>query len=98
MDRHDSPCTVLLIENVLPRLQELEVQLLELRRATWPVCQGISDDSAGGIFTNLIAKRKFFSSLTTDEILLLLELKARHMNRDVDLVKDELDELALTKS
>lgn len=61
--------------HVLPRLDQLEIEVKFLRDATWPVCQGIRESH--GCFQFLTEKRKFFRILHKDEAIELLRLKAK---------------------
>ena len=63
--------------HVFGRLDNLEVELRELREVTWPVCQGLLDRN--GPFEHKKEKAGFFRSLFLDEIKKLLKLKASFM-------------------
>lgn len=61
--------------HVLPRLDQLEVEIKALRDATWPVCQGIREKN--GPFQFIYEKRKFFKHLFKEDALELLKLKSQ---------------------
>jgi hypothetical protein len=77
---------------VFSRLDNLEVELAELREATWPVCQGLVDKQTGP-FQNMKEKRRFFKFLDLDEIRKLLRLKAKFMGISQDLIYEELRQI-----
>ena len=85
-----------LIKNViLPRLDQLEAEVKELRRVTWPVCQSLREKSQ---LTDLQNKKRFLSILDDDEVIMLLNEKASVASRPlkhstVSLNSDELLEL-----
>ena len=80
-------------ENILPRLDRHEAEIYELREVTWPVCQGQRDTAAGGIFSNLKAKRLFFRFMHMDDVLKLLKRKAAVMGMCPSLVFEELRQI-----
>jgi hypothetical protein len=83
---------VLIKDNVLPRLIQLEEEVRELRRVTWPVCQSLRETSQ---LTDIGNKKRFLMMLDEDEIKMLLEEKAKVSSRPLEfssvcLVSDEL--------
>jgi len=74
--------------HILVRLTELEAGLADLRRVTWPVCQGLLDKE--GPFTNKKQKNWFFKFIEHDLALELIRLKERFMGRSQDLAVAEL--------
>ena len=60
--------------HVLPRLDQLEIEIKALRDVTWPVCQGIREKN--GPFQFITEKRKFFKHLFKEDAIELLKLKA----------------------
>ena len=67
-------------EVILPRLDNLEAELRDLRAATWPVCQSLKDRSMP--FKNLPEKRNFLRFLDPSEIRNLLRFKAKYAKID----------------
>ncbi len=83
---------VLLRTVVLPRLDQMEVELNELRSVTWPVCQGLRETN--GPFQFLSEKRKFFKHLFKEDAIELLKRKASFMNiRDQVILDQELESI-----
>ena len=64
----------LVIENVLPRLTDLEEEVRLLRKVTWPVCQSLREVSQ---LDDLHNKRAFLFHLTEDESKELLIAKSK---------------------
>jgi hypothetical protein len=88
----------LIRENILPRLDALDADMYELRRVTWPVCQGQRDATMGGPFTNLSAKARFFKFLHIDDIRELLRRKAIYMGIFTPtIVEEELSQIFVTR-
>lgn len=75
-------------KHILIRLTEAEAGLADLRRVTWPVCQGLLDKE--GPFTNRKQKNWFFKFIENDLALELIRLKERFMGRSQDLAVAEL--------
>lgn len=75
-------------KHVFQRLDNLEMELSELREATWPVCQGLKDQRSQ--FQNIKEKRRFFRFLDVDVIRRLLKLKGEFMGRFPALDVEEL--------
>lgn len=73
---------------VFQRLDNLEVELSELREATWPVCQGVRDQRSQ--FQNISEKRRFFKFLDHDIVRRLLKLKGEFMGKYPALDVEEL--------
>ena len=87
----------LLRENILPRLDNLDASLHELREATWPVCQGLRDQAAGGPLTNIQTKARFFKFLHIEDIRALLTKKAVSMGiYSKEVVDEELRQILVT--
>lgn len=63
-------------DHILPRLTELECQLKDLRKMTWPVCQNVMDEKYG-MFATLDMKRKFLYHLDDTDARELLRRKGR---------------------
>jgi hypothetical protein len=83
--------TKLIRENILPRLDNLDSEMHELRRVTWPVCQGQRDATAGGPLTNIPTKSRFLKFLHIDDVRELLRRKAIYMGIfSPEIVEDEL--------
>jgi hypothetical protein len=86
----------LIRENILPRLDNLDAEMYELRRVTWPVCQGQRDTTAGGPLTNIPAKNRFLKFLHIDDIRDLLTRKAIYMGiYSQDVVTEELRQIVV---
>lgn len=64
----------LVIDNVLPRLTDLEEEVRLLRKVTWPVCQSLREVSQ---LDDLSNKREFLFHLTEEEAKSLLIAKAK---------------------
>lgn len=63
-------------DHVLPRLTEVECQLSNLRKVTWPVCQHIMDEKCG-LFATIGMKKKFLYHLDDTDARELLRRKGR---------------------
>jgi hypothetical protein len=64
----------LIKDNILPRLTQLEVEIRELRKVTWPVCQSLRESSQ---LSDIENKRRFLQMLIdSDEVKQLLDGKA----------------------
>lgn len=86
----------LIRENILPRLDNLDAEMHELRRITWPVCQGQRDTTAGGPLTNIPAKSRFLKFLHIEDIRDLLSRKAIYMGiYSPDVVNEELRQIVV---
>ena len=66
---------------ILPRLTQLEVEVRELRRVTWPVCQSLREKSQ---LTDIQNKKRFLSILDDDEVIMLLNEKASVSSRPIE--------------
>lgn len=75
-------------ENILPRLDNLDAALAELREVTWPVCQGLRDGMSP--LRHYKEKKRLLRWLDPVEIRMLLARKARFMGIGQDLVPQEL--------
>lgn len=76
----------LLKENILPRLDQLEAEVMLLRKHTWPIVQSMKEHNP---LVDISSKREFFCVLPEDEIKELLNLKCRYKKGDENLVKKE---------
>ena len=83
----------LLRENILPRLDNIENELRELREVTWPYCQAQRDGKS--VFHNMKEKRTLLRWLDVDEIRKLLRRKAYWMNVDLSVIDSELKEILI---
>lgn len=89
----DDPVTMFLREHVLPRLDNMEAQLTELREVTWPYVQAQRDMTANKYGVSTIKeKRSLLRWLHPSEIRKLLYKKAYWMN-SVSSVEAELREI-----
>jgi hypothetical protein len=79
----------LIRENILPRLDNLDAEMYELRRSTWPICQGQRDTAVGGPLTNIRIKARFLKFFHVDVIRDLLIQKALAMGIYSQTVVDE---------
>jgi hypothetical protein len=94
MEKHLEDVRTLIKENILPRLDALDADMFELRRVTWPVCQGQRDAVTGGPFSNLNAKARFLRFLHIDDVRELLRRKAVYMGIFTPtLVEEELSQI-----
>jgi len=86
----------LLRENVLPRLDNLDAEMHDLRMVTWPVCQGQRDMATGGALSNISLKSKFLRLFHMDDIRRLLRRKAMCMGiLNPELVEEELRQILI---
>lgn len=83
----------LLRENILPRLDNMENELRELREVTWPYCQAQRDGKS--VFHNMREKRTLLRWLDVSEIRKLLRRKAYWMNIDLSVIDSELKEILI---
>ncbi len=60
-------------EILLPKINDLELEVTKLRRVTWPVCQKILEENQ---LDKIPEKKKFLKGLDQDEVKLLLKLKS----------------------
>jgi hypothetical protein len=89
----------LIKENILPRLDNLDAEMHELRRITWPVCQGQRDTTAGGPLTNIPAKSRFLKFIHIEDIRDLLTRKAIYMGiYTPDVVNEELRQIIVIRN
>lgn len=89
----------LIKENILPRLDNLDAEMHDLRRVTWPVCQGQRDVVAGGPLTNIPAKSTFLKFIHIDDIRDLLTRKAIYMGiYTPDVVNEELRQIVIIRN
>ena len=69
----------LLIRDVLiPRITNLECDLRDLRKITWPVCQSLKENSQ---LTDIDSKRLFLECLDDQEVKDLLKEKAEFSHK-----------------
>jgi hypothetical protein len=67
----------LIRENILPRLTEVEIQVSDLRKETWPVCQAIMENNlAEPIYDITQRKRRYLASIDDNEADYLLRRKS----------------------
>jgi hypothetical protein len=76
----------LLKENILPRMDQLEAEVMLLRKHTWPIIQSMKEHNQ---LDDIKSKREFFCVLSEDEIKELLIQKCRHKKSDESLVNKE---------
>lgn len=82
---------------LLPRIDQLEVELKMLRELAWPVCQSLHEN--GDPLTCIEEKRKYFSVLFKDEAVDLLEKKAKFTGIVNKVILDtEMDLICTVKS
>ena len=79
---------------VFQRLDNLEVELSELREATWPVCQGLKEQRGQG---TLEEKRRFFKFLDFDIVQKLVGLKGVFKGRYPTLDVEELRQVLIAR-
>ena len=72
---------------VFQRLDNLEMELSELREVTWPVCQGIKEQRGQA---SVAEKRRFFKFLGFDIVQRLVRLKGEFKGRYPALDVEEL--------
>ena len=60
-------------EVLLPKMIDLEMEVIKLRRVTWPVCQKMLEANQ---LDKIPEKRDFLKGLDQDEVKLLLKLKS----------------------
>jgi hypothetical protein len=83
---------------ILPRLADLEANLMELRRITWPVCQSLREDSQ---LRDLPSKTRVLEGLDEAEAKILLLEKAKVSLKELKystshLISEEMDALLET--
>lgn len=80
--------------HLLPRLDQLEVEVKTLREVTWPVCQGLRETH--GPFQYIKEKRNFFSNLFKEDAIDLLKRKAQFTNiKDQVILDQELESICI---
>ena len=72
---NETPIENLVRTLLLPRLDQLEVEVKMLRELAWPVCQSLKEK--GNPLSCSEEKRRYFRILYKDEALDLLEKKAK---------------------
>ena len=72
---------------VFQRLDNLEMELSELREVTWPVCQGLKEQRG---HASVAEKRRFFKFLDFDIVQRLVRLKGEFKGRYPALDVEEL--------
>jgi hypothetical protein len=95
MEKTVEDIRTLIRENILPRLDNLDAEITDLRDVTWPVCQGQRDTAAGGPFANLNAKSYFLKFLHIDDIRRLLRRKAAVMGICPSVAEEELRQIKI---
>lgn len=97
MDQKLEDIRALIWENVLPRLDNLDAEMHDLRRVTWPICQGQRDAAAGGPLTNISTKSAFLRFLHVSDIRELLRRKAISMGvYSPEIVEEELRQIVIS--
>ena len=73
----------LIKDNILPRLSQLENEILVLREVTWPVCQSLAEQSQ---LDQIEKKQKFIKSGVRDmnEMINLLNQKSKLAGKKVE--------------
>jgi len=67
----------LIRENILPRLTEVEIQVSDLRKETWPVCQALMENNlAEPMYDITKRKKRYLASIDDNEADYLLRRKA----------------------
>jgi hypothetical protein len=84
---------ILIRQNILPRLDNLDGSMHELREATWPICQGLRDGTCP--LQHFKEKKRVLHWLPLDEIRNLLRRKAVFMGISQDLVPQELQSILI---
>jgi hypothetical protein len=82
-------------DHIIPRLTQLEIEVMYLRRVTWPICQSLRETSQ---LSDTEMKKKVLELLDVDEVTLLLIEKARVSRRPLELstgnlLQEELDKI-----
>jgi hypothetical protein len=82
---------------ILPRLDQIEEEVRELRKVTWPVCQSLREKSQ---LTDIRNKKKFLEILDDDEVIMLLNEKASVSSRQLSFSSSQFcsDEYGLIKA
>lgn len=89
----------LLKDVVLPQLIKQEIELKQLRKQTWPVCQSIREQTQ---ITDIPNKIEFLNELEFNEIVDLLKEKAKFSSKGEikpstsNLLREEYDRLGLS--
>jgi hypothetical protein len=92
----DDPHTLFLREHVMPRLDNLEAQLRELREVTWPYVQAKRDVLG---FCTIREQRKLLRWLDIDECRNLIRRKLYWLDifDDNEMVENELQQILVDK-
>ena len=80
---------LLIHDCLIPRISQLEEELRLLREVTWPVCQSLRETSQ---LTDIENKKRFLSTLDSDEIEFLIQEKARVSARPLEYSTSHLIE------
>jgi len=82
---------------ILPSLTQLEIEVHELRKVTWPVCQSLREKSQ---LTDIQNKKRFLEMLDDDEVIMLLNEKASVSTRPLTFSSTQFccDESCLIKA
>jgi hypothetical protein len=84
---------LLIRENILPRLDDVQAQLKELREVTWPYVQAKRDVLG---YDTRKEQRRLLRWLDLDEVRKLLRRKLHWLNiYEEDMVEEELQEILL---
>jgi|LakMenE18May11ns_1017448.scaffolds.fasta_scaffold9698414_3 hypothetical protein len=85
---------LLLRENILPRLDNMEAQLKELREVTWPYVQAKRDQL--GLDTRR-EQQKLLRWIDLDEVRMLLRRKLYWLHiYEEEMVEEELQQILVT--
>ena len=96
MEKKLEDIRALIWENVLPRLDNLDAEMYDLRMVTWPVCQGQRDMATGGPLTNITIKSRFLKLIHLEDVRKLLRRKAVCMGiLNPELVEEELRQILI---
>ena len=90
-ERKASPSEMLLRENILPRLDDVEAQLKELREVTWPYVQAQRDVLG---YDTRNEQRRLLRWLDLDDVRKLLRRKLHWLNiYEEEAVEQELQQI-----
>jgi len=93
----DDPVTLFLREHVLPRLDNVECQVRELREVTWPYVQAQRDLAASKYGVSTVKeKHALLRWLDPDEVRKLLQRKAYWMS-STHCTETELSEILVAQ-
>ena len=79
----------LIKDHILVRLTDLEEEVRLLRKVTWPICQGLKENSQ---LSDIESKREFLKYLSPEEVELLLKLKSKgNLQEEFRLIHQQSD-------